>query len=141
MSDDTRYERGVSVDAGTAARAWVEAWTKGWPAKDAGLIASRYLPDAQYRSHPFREPTTALAYTSWAFEDQRELRFWFGEPVVGAGRAVVEYWAIITGADGRHVTIAGTSVLRFTPDGLVEDHRDYWAEREGAVEPPTGFGV
>jgi len=133
----------MTVDARGAARAWVDAWTRGWPARDVDVIAARYRPDAPYRSHPFREPTTALAYLTWAFEEQAGLRFRFGEPVVdeAARRAVVEYWAVITTPDGRDVSVAGTSVLRFDTDGLVEEHRDYWAEREGSVEVPPGFGA
>ena len=131
------------MNARDAARAWVEAWTRGWPARDPGAIAERYRADAPYRSHPFREPTSALGYTTWAFEDQSGVRFAFGAPVVDESthRAVVEYWAVITTADGRDETVAGTSVLRFDAEGLVEDHRDYWVVHEGALEPPAGFGA
>jgi ketosteroid isomerase-like protein len=131
------------VDARAAARAWVDAWTEGWPARDVEVIAARYRPDAPYRSHPFREPTTARAYLTWAFEEQAGLRFRFGEPVVdeASRRAVVEYWATISTPDGRQVSVSGTSVLRFDVDGLVEEHRDYWAEREGSIEAPPGFGA
>ena len=131
------------MDARGAARAWVDAWTRGWPARDVHVIAARYRPHALYLSHPFREPTTALGYLTWAFEEQAGLRFRFGEPVVdeAARRAVVEYWAVITTHDARDVSVAGTSVLRFDADGLVEEHRDYWTEREGSVKAPPGFGA
>lgn len=131
------------VDAREAARAWVDAWSRGWPAKDVDAIAARYQPDAPYRSHPFREQTTARGYLMWAFEEQAGLRFRFGDPVVdgSTGRAVVEYWAVITTHDGRDVSVAGASVLRFDADGLVEEHRDYWAEQVGSVEAPPDFGA
>jgi hypothetical protein len=110
---------------------------------DVEAIAARYRPDAPYRSHPFREATTARAYLTWAFEEQVDLRSWFGHPVVdeAAGRAVVEYWGIISTRSGQDVSVAGTSVLRFDDDGLVAEHRDYWSEQPGAVEPPPGFGT
>lgn len=129
------------TDVETAVGAWIEAWARGWPAKDVEVIASRYVDGPVYRSHPFREPVTARDYLSWAFGEQVDLRFWYGEPVTGQNRAVVEYWAVIRTTDGRDVTIAGTSVLRFDADGLVEEHRDYWAEKDGALEPPDGFGT
>jgi SnoaL-like domain len=128
------------VDAAAAARAWIDAWQRGWPAKDAELIAARYDPSASYRSHPFRDPTTALDYIRWAFGEEDLVRCWFGEPVTQDDRAAVEYWAILRGADGSETTVAGTAVLQFDSDGLVRTHRDYWAERGGAAEPPTGWG-
>ena len=131
------------METRAAADAWVEAWTRGWPATDVDAIAARYRPDAPYRSHPFREPTTARDYLTWAFAEQAGLRSWFGHPVVDemTHRAVIEYWCVITTRDGQDVSVAGTSVLRFDEDGLVVEHRDYWCEQPGAVEPPPGFGV
>jgi hypothetical protein len=128
------------MDAMDAARACVEAWKLGWPAADAEPIASRYAAGAPYRSHPFREPTAALEYVRWAFGEEDLVRCWFGEPVAGDDRAAVEYWAILRRPDGSDVTIAGVATLRFGPDGLVTNHRDYWNEREGAREPPPDWG-
>jgi hypothetical protein len=127
------------VDPQAAARAWIAAWQQGWPAKDAERIGSRYSATASYRSHPFREPTTTIEYVRRAFEEEL-VRCWFGEPVVQAKRAAIEYWAILRKPEGSEITIAGTSVLRFDADGLVVDHRDYWTERDGSVEPPSGWG-
>jgi nuclear transport factor 2 (NTF2) superfamily protein len=127
------------VDPGTATRAWVEAWEAGWPAKDVERIASRYRPEAPYRSHPFRDVTTAREYVTRAFDEEELVRCWFGEPVIEDERAAVEYWAILRSPDGSHITIAGHSHLRFDEEGLVVEHRDYWTQRGGAVEPPAGW--
>jgi hypothetical protein len=50
----------------------------------------------------------------------------FGEPLVAGDRAAVEYRAVFT-AGGRRQEVRGVSVLRFDGDGLVAEHRDYWA--------------
>jgi hypothetical protein len=42
--------------------------------------------------------------------------------------------------EGRDVTLAGTSVLRFDDDGLVLEQRDTWNVRDGRAEPPDGWG-
>jgi len=128
------------VDPHAAVRTWVEAWEEGWPSKDVERIASRYQPDAPYRSHPFRDVSTAREYVTRAFGEEELVRCWFGEPIVEGDRAAVEYWAILRTPGGADITIAGHSHLRFDEDGLVADHRDYWTQRDGAVEPPGGWG-
>jgi hypothetical protein len=128
------------VDAKLAAKAWIDVWERGWPTREAELIASRYGPGAPYVSHPFRDPTTALEYVRRAFDEEDLVRCWFGEPVATGDRAAVEYWAILRRPNGSEFTIAGTAVLRFDADGLVQDHRDYWTQREGVAEPPSSWG-
>ena len=132
------------MDATAAARAWVDAWERGWRAHEAETIAALYTDDAVYLSHPFREPLLGAAgareYAQQAFADEEDAEIRFGEPVVGGGRAVVEYWAVIRDRLGTAWTLAGTSVLRFAPDGRVEDHRDYWTMDEGRRAPPAGWG-
>jgi nuclear transport factor 2 (NTF2) superfamily protein len=128
------------MDTHAAARAWIDAWQEGWPTQDVDRIASRYEPDAPYRSHPFRDVSTAREYVTQAFTEEELVRCWFGDPVVDGDRAAVEYWAILRSPDGKDVTIAGSAHLRFDRDGLVAEHRDYWVQRDGSVEPPSGWG-
>jgi nuclear transport factor 2 (NTF2) superfamily protein len=128
------------MDTDAAARAWIEAWEKGWPATDVDRIASRYQASAPYRSHPFRDVSTVREYVTQAFTEEELVRCWFGQPIVDGDRAAVEYWAILRSPDGTHVTIAGHSHLRFDEDGLVEEHRDYWAQQDGTIDPPAGWG-
>ncbi|HYT80610.1 MAG TPA: nuclear transport factor 2 family protein, partial [Actinomycetota bacterium] len=115
-----------------AARAWVDAWMAGWIGHDADVIASRYAEECEFRSHPFREAVHgrdgARQYALQAFTEEHSARPSFGEPIVAPdGRAGVEYRAEITTPDGDNVTLAGVTVLRFDDEGLVIEHRDYWA--------------
>jgi ketosteroid isomerase-like protein len=131
------------VDVEAAARTWIDGWSRAWPAKDADAVAALYADDAVFRSQPFREahrgPAGARDYASWAFSEQEDVEFWFGEPVLGDDRAAVEYWAVIA-FGGRAETIAGVAVLRFAADGRVAEQRDYWSPREGRHEPPADWG-
>jgi len=55
------------------------------------------------------------------------VEFRFGEPLVAADRAAIDWWAVITAKDGSVETIAGISLLRAAPDGRVVERRDAWA--------------
>jgi hypothetical protein len=119
------------------ARAWVEAWELGWRTHDVEPIAERYADGAVFRSHPFREPEDPRAYVERVLaEEEAEPEVWFGEPIVSGDRAAVEYWAIVR-YDGRDQTLAGTTLLRFDADGLVVEHRDYWAIEAGRRGRPA----
>ena len=133
------------MDAEAAARAWVDAWSRAWPAADPEPLRAVYSDDAVFRSAPFREPHLgregALEYARSAFADQDDFTdCWFGEPVVAGDRAAVEYWAVLV-ENGRPVTIAGVAVLRFGRDGLVRSQRDYWAHEPGAPDPTPAWGT
>jgi hypothetical protein len=123
------------VDIEDAASAWIKGWTQGWEARDADAIGALYAPNAVYRSHPFREPErSARDYALRAFADEELVECGFGEPVVDGDRAAVEYWAILA-AEGEEETLAGVALLRFGPDGLVVEQRDYWAMQPGRTQP------
>ena len=122
------------MDVEAAARAWVEGWSRGWPARDAAGVAALYAEDAVFYSHPFRERQAPRDYIVWAFGDQAEAECRFGDPVVSGDRAAVDWWAMITSSDGSVETIAGTSLLCFDADGLVVEQRDVWAGEPGRHE-------
>jgi SnoaL-like domain len=127
------------VDTESAARRWRETWARGWEEKDVDAIAGLYAEGARFRSQPFRELQDPRAYSEWAFAEQDEAQVWMGDPIVAGDRAIVEYWAVVR-YEGRDETIAGISVLRFGPDGLVHEQHDYWNAQEGRLEPPKGWG-
>ena len=56
--------------------------------------------------------------------------------IVGGDRAAVEYWAILR-VEGKKQTLAGATLLRFDADGLVVEHRYYWALEPGRRERPA----
>jgi ketosteroid isomerase-like protein len=131
------------MDAGSAARAWADTWSRAWPARDADAIADLYAPGAAYRSHPFRQPMAgrsgAREYALSVFGEEEDIKCWFGDPIVSGRRAAVEWWAAFR-SGGKQWTLAGTSVLRFAADGKVAEHCDYWVMDEGHREPPSGWG-
>jgi uncharacterized protein (TIGR02246 family) len=124
------------MDTETSVRAWVDAWMRAWPAADADALASVYADDAVFYSHPFRPRQTWREYAEWAFADQAEAECRFGEPVVQGNRAAVDWWGVITSTDGSVESVAGTSLLRFGPDGRVVEQRDAWAGKPVRHELP-----
>jgi hypothetical protein len=139
----------LSLTAGTirkmkdAARTWATTWQRCWESGEVQPIVALYAPDAEFTSQPFRDVSHGRHgvrdYVAGAFADESEVRAWFGEPIIDGERASVEWWAALREA-GEEVTLAGTSVLRFDADGLVEAQRDTWNMTAGRHEPPDGWG-
>jgi ketosteroid isomerase-like protein len=125
-------------DLEAAARRWVTAWERAWPARDPEPIAALYAEDASYRALAFREPDLGLEgvrrYLRENLDAEEDVECRFGDPIVAGDRAAVEWWASWI-EDGRPLTLAGVTVLRFRDDGKVVDHRDYW-NRVDRREPP-----
>ena len=122
------------------ARRWAEAYRRAWLANDGEAAGALYAEDCVFRSAPFRELEDARAYMRRVFEEARAVDVWFGEPVEAGDRGAVEYWATLVGRDGAESTLAGLHLMRFRPDGLVAEARDYWHEEEGHHPPPNGWG-
>jgi hypothetical protein len=130
--------RVLLVDTEQAARRWAETWAAAWPRKDAEPIAALYADDAPYRAFAFREPDSALDYLRRTFADESDITCRFGEPVVSGDRAAVQWWASWI-EEGQPITLAGATMLRFDDDGKVVDHRDYWHQAGGRIEPYPGW--
>ena len=141
VSDGAESRTIAPVDAEAAARAWIDGWTRAWRALDAELLTPVYTADAVHRSHPYREPQHPLDYARWALaEEEGEPEVWMGEPLVEGDRAAVEWWACVID-NGKPVSYAGTSWLRFDSKGLVAEQHDYWGEAPGRVAPWEGWGA
>ena len=125
------------------ARRWADGWKRAWEDHDAEAVAALYAEDAVDYSAPFRAPNDGregvLAYARWAFASETEQQVWFGEPIEQGDRALVEWWTTRVD-DGRESTLAGCTVLRFGPDGLVAEARNYWHEEDGRRSRPEGWG-
>jgi hypothetical protein len=121
-----------------AASRWAETWAAAWPRQDVEAIAALYADDAGYRALVFRAPDTPSDYLRRTFADESDVTCRFGEPVVTGRRAAVEWWGSWT-EDGETLTLAGVTMLRFDDDGKVVDHRDYWNQAEGRIEPYSGW--
>jgi len=126
------------VDTKQAARRWAETWAAAWPRQDVEAIAALYADDAAYRALAFRAPDTPSDYLRRTFAVESDTTCRFGEPVVTGDRAAVEWWGSWT-EDGETLTLAGVTLLRFDDDGKVVDHRDYWNQAEGRIEPFPGW--
>jgi ketosteroid isomerase-like protein len=127
-----------------AARRWADTWQRCWEAGDVDGIVALYAPDARFSSQPFRKLRTGSAgvraYVAGAFAEESDVRAWFGAPVVDGDRAAVEWWAAMRD-NGRDVTLAGASILRFDAAGRVVEQRDTWNTADGRLEPPPGWGA
>lgn len=128
------------MDGRDAARRWAETWQRAWEALDLAAVEGLYTPDAAYVSAPFRSSEAPAAYLARAFAGESDVRAWFGDPIVDEGRAAVQWWATLI-EDGRAITLAGTSVLRFDAAGLVTSQWDAWDELEGRREPAPGWAT
>jgi ketosteroid isomerase-like protein len=130
------------LDAEAAARRWRDTWERAWPAKDVDAIVALYSDEVPYRALAFREANEGLAgvrrYLEREFGVEHEIECRFGEPVVGGDRAAVEWWASWV-EDGKELTLAGATFLRFDADGLVVDHRDYWNDVPRREPPFQGW--
>jgi hypothetical protein len=112
------------MDTREAAQRWAGVWERGWQEHDAAAIAALYAEGALWRQHPFRDPEPGYLNRVFAEEESAECQF--GAPIVDGDRAVVPWSAQTRLTNGGTEDLAGVSVLRFRPDGLVVEHRDFW---------------
>ena len=126
------------VDPRVAARRWAEAWKQGWEALDPEPIMARYAETATHFTEPFRPPsrdaTDIRAYVERVLGEEEDPRVWMSEPIVDGDRAAISWWASLR-EEGSEATLAGTSVLRFDPDGLVVEQWDSWNHLDERREP------
>jgi hypothetical protein len=128
------------MDTEAAARAWADTWERCWRALDAELLQPVYTPDAVHRSHPFREPGNPIEYARWALgEEEGEPEVWVGDPIVAGDRAAIEWWAVAI-ENGKLISLAGTSIIRFDADGRAVEQNDYWGQADGRTPPWKGWG-
>ncbi|WFE43846.1 nuclear transport factor 2 family protein [Verrucosispora sp. WMMD1129] len=134
--------RSTIMDVRDAARRWADAWSQGWPARDAARIVELQAEDGDHWAsmfRPYRGRAGLRAYVEECFgEETRPAEVWFGGPRVDGDTATIEYWAVTYPYD-EPVTISGCTVVRFNADGLVAESRDYSHSTEGRHLPPTAL--
>jgi hypothetical protein len=124
----------------SAARRWADEYRAAWLTGDGEAAAALYAEDCVFRSHPFRELENARAYMRRVVPEAEAPEVWFGEPVEQDETAAIEYWALLVEPDGTESTLAGLHRVRFGPDGLVAEARDYWHFEPGHRRPPPEWG-
>jgi ketosteroid isomerase-like protein len=134
---------GTAGQAAEHGRRWAEGYERAWRAGDPEAAAALYAPGTHYRSEPFRDPHPGrdgvLAYTRRAYATEADQDPHFGTPVAAGASAAVEWWATMR-EDAQPATLIGSSLLTFTPDGLVARARDYWFLESGTHPPFDGWG-
>jgi ketosteroid isomerase-like protein len=134
---------GTAGQAAEHGRRWAEGYERAWRAGDPEAAAALYAPGTHYRSEPFRDPHPGrdgvLAYTRRAYATEAGQDPHFGTPVAAGASAAVEWWATMR-EEGQPATLIGSSLLTFTPDGLVARARDYWFLESGTHPPFDGWG-
>lgn len=130
------------MDTREAAERFARTWEDNWLRGDVAALAELYAEDCAHRSMPFRPVHEGrrgvVDYISWSFSTERATEVRFGRPIVDGDLAAVEYWVTVVEHEGaKPVTLAGVSLLRFRPDGLVAAARDYWHLADGH-QRPTG---
>ena len=128
------------MEAKAAVREWADTWQRAWQALDAELLRPIYTDATVHRSHPFREPGNPIEYARWALaEEEGEPQVWMGEPIVAGDRAAIEWWAVVI-ENGKEVSLAGTSIVRFDAEGKAVEQTDYWGTADGSTPPFEGWG-
>jgi hypothetical protein len=102
-------------------------WARGWPEHDAQAIEALYSDEAQWRQHPFQDPDPG--YLARVFAEEESAHCQFSTPIVDGDRAAVPWSAQTRLVGGGTEDLAGVSLLRFGPDGLVVEERDFWNRR------------
>jgi hypothetical protein len=122
-----------------AVGAWLERFRLAWEHGDAGdWVEDAFTEDARFHHHPLRPPQHGHAeirqHLRRAGAILGDAEIHMGEPIVAGDRAAAEWWAQTT--DGTHeVTMTGTLVLRFAPDGRCEELRRYGDMQPGRYVP------
>jgi hypothetical protein len=114
------------MDTREAAQRWADVWERGWREHDEEAITALYAEGALWQQHPFREPEPG--YLARVFAEEKSAQCEFGPPIVDGDQAAVPWTAQSELVGGRTESLAGVSVLRFSPDGLVVSERDFWNE-------------
>lgn len=126
-----------------AARRWADVWKVAWEQLDAEAIVALYDADALLSTAPFRDPYVGQQgvreYVTRVFAEEEDPHVVIGAPLVDGDRSAVSWWTTLQEED-TDTTLAGTSLLRFSADGLVVEQWDTWHTVSERREPPPDWG-
>ena len=111
------------MDTRAAARRWADVWQRGWREHDAAAIEALYAEGAFWQQDPFREPEPG--YLARVFAEEESCECQFDQPIVDGDQACVRWSARTRLVSGGTENLAGVSLLRFDPAGLVVEHLDF----------------
>ena len=118
---------------------WLERYRRAWIERNAADAGELFTADAVYREQPFQPPFVGREairqYWATVTATQSEIELAYGPMIVGDRSVAVEWWANLRNG-GAPITLAGEFFLLFTESGLCRELREYWAFKEGRVEPP-----
>jgi SnoaL-like domain len=120
---------------------WVAGYERAWREGDVGALAGLFTEDARYRRSPYEPAEVGLAAIGafWR-EDEGETFTVEAAPVAVEGRDAVVRLQVRYG-DPVHEEYRDLWVLRFAPDGRVEDFEEwaYWPGRpySAGTDPPV----
>jgi ketosteroid isomerase-like protein len=110
---------------------WLRRYGEAWERRDGEAAAALFTPDALYAWGPWEQLRGREAIAArWqqATADQGRARF-EARPIGRAGEHEVVHWGCALGGPGDGHEIDGVFLLRFAPDGLCEELREWWAVR------------
>ena len=114
------------MDTREAAQRWADVWERGWREHDEAAITALYAEDAIWQQHPFRDPEPG--YLARVFAEEESAQTQFGTPIVDGDRAAVPWRAQTRLTNGGSENLAGVTLLRFSPGGLIVEEHDYAQE-------------
>ena len=119
---------------------WVGGYERAWRAGDVVAVARLFTEDARYRPSPYAEARVGhAAIQGFWRDDQGETFSVAAEPVAVEGRDAVVRLEVRYG-DPVTQEYRDLWVLRFAPDGRVEDFEEwaYWPGKPYGAEAETG---
>jgi ketosteroid isomerase-like protein len=118
---------------------WVAAYERAWRDGDVSRVTRLFTDDARYRPSPYEESKVGHAeIQAFWLDDEGKTFSVVAEPVAVEGRdAVVRLEVRYSGPEAQEYR--DLWVLRFAPDGRVEDFEEwaYWPDRPYTAEAGT----
>ena len=110
---------------------WLAAYESAWENRDPDAAAAIFTPNALYYETPHTDAFEGRAgiagYWAKATADQRDIDF-ASEILAVDGDVGVASWtaSLASRSTGSRIELNGVFVLKFAPDGLCSELREWW---------------